>query len=211
MPNVLFHLQFPAPEAANVIGWTTLMESFDQWDSQLSGSGARTFAPTYLQITTGLSSGGIARIWKAPAYPPMLMSWTKARTIQFRAYTIMDTDPNSENYICTGFGLPTAEGFGFKFHNDKIEGFAADGSAASFVDLLTGLVDAAPTDHRYKAVFTPGVKVEFYIDDVLLGEVTTHLPSGTTYPHIPARFAVKSGANKASIIYVSGFSFQQDL
>jgi len=211
MPNVLFHLQFPAPEAANVFFWTTLMESFDQWDSQLSGTGARTFAPTYLLITTGLTSGGIARIWKAPAYPPHLMSWAKARTIQFRAYTIMDVDAGSENYICTGLGLPIAEGFGFKFTDTKIQGFASDGATATIADLVTALTPAAPTDHRYKAVFTPGVKVEFYIDDVLLGEVTTNLPAGTTYPHIPARFAVKSGANKASIIYISGFSFQQDL
>lgn len=211
MPNVLFHLQFPAPEAANAFQWVTLFESLDYWNKQQVGTGAYTITETSLQLTTGLTSGGIQRIWKAANYLATLLTWAKKRTIQFRAYTIMDADDASENYICTGLGLPTAEGFGFKYQNDKIQGFAADGAAASFVDLLTGLVDAAPTTHRYKAVFTPGVKVEFYIDDVLLGEVTTHLPAGTTYPHVAARFAVKSGHNVASIIYVSGFSFQQDL
>jgi hypothetical protein len=187
------------------------MESLDYWTKVASGTGALSAGATYHQITSGLTSGGIYRLSKQPVLPPFKADWAKARTIEFYAETLMDTDAASENYICTGSGLPTADGFGFIFTDSKIQGFACNGAPPTLADLITALTPAATYDHLYKAVFTPGVSVKFYIDGVLTGTITTDLPVTNTNPHIPCKFAVKSGANAASIIRTSGFAFQQDL
>lgn len=211
MGNILFHLQFPAPAVQNVASWTTLFESWDQWTLVLQGTGANTKGVGNMLMTTGGTAGGIARVSKVPTNSPLFPSWTKNRTIQFEAATWCDVDNASENYICTGSGLPAADGFGFKFTDTKIQGFANNAGAPTFVDLITGLTPGEWQEHKYKAVFTAGVKVDFYIDGVLLGTITTTLPSAGGNSHIPCKFSVKSGHDAVSQLYTSGFSFQQDL
>jgi hypothetical protein len=177
----------------------------------MTGTGSYTLNANYLEVSTGPTSGGLARVWKAPSLSPLMPTWAKNRTIQFKAEIRMFADAASENYVSTGVGLPASDGFGFKFTDTKIRGFASNGGAVTLVDLITGLTPGTYYNYKFKAVFTAGIKVEFYIDGVLLGTITTNLPVTDTNAYIPCWFAVKSGADALSLIRTSGFTIQQDL
>jgi len=184
--------------------FNTLLESLDQWTQSTSGGGAITINVNYLEIRTGTTAGGRAYVWKAPSLPPIAVSWAKNRKLRFYGETQVNADANAENYVCTGMGLPSDYGFGFKFLQDRIQGFAASGPGPSFVDLITGLTPGTYYYHLYEAILTAGSKVEYYIDGTKLGELTTNIPAGVSNSHIPLRLGVRTYANVQHIIRTSG-------
>lgn len=208
MPNVLFHLQFPAPTAEKKIVLSSLLESSDLWTKTSAGDGSNSFAATGVTISSGVNAGAYAYILKNASYAPFFMDWTKKRVLRFYASVGHSDDATSKVYAGCGTMFTNETGFGIKFENNKIRGFAANGGAPEYADLITGLVPFWSEAHHYELIFTPGVSVEIYVDGILTATITAQLPTGAGGAYIPFKAAAYRGAAGGHGIITSGYEIE---
>jgi hypothetical protein len=179
MPNLLFHLQFPAPALPAQIVVDSHFESIDGWDVSVGSPGSVVLDADKVWLSTGGGAGAWAGIVERMAYPRAPLTWSKPRQFKLKARLDVFSDTGSMIYICTGNRGTNRRAFGFRFFNTVIRGFSKNGGAESYVSLVTGITAPYTRDEVYEAVFTPGSKIDFFIDGVLKGTLTTSLPTGT--------------------------------
>jgi len=155
-------------------------ESLDGWGVYKTGSGNVVIDPLNIKIITGGTAGSIASILDRVDQYPYTLTWSKKRRFKLRARVDRFDDPTGQLYINTGQQGTNKRGFGFKFLNNKIQGYAQNGGAETTVDLITGLSPPYSRQEVYEAIFTPGTNIVFNIDGVEKGTLTTGLPTGTT-------------------------------
>lgn len=179
MGNTLFHLQFPPPTLPLTTSISTLFESIDGWKQQLAGTGSITLSDLFAWLQSGATQFGYAKLHKSPAYLLHAPTFAKPRQFETKAQIVSPANANPGIVIATG-SPDLSFGFGFNLVTRNLKGWCGNGGAGAYVTLESYPVGALDTLKKYKAVFTPGSKVEFYVDDVKLGELNTQLPNGTS-------------------------------
>lgn len=154
-------------------------DTLDAVDVTVNGTGTITLDFDRVTLSSGAIAGGSALVGKSLHYPYGPTTWAKERKLKLRASVHVDADSSPDIKICTGYPTAVTRGFGFVFTATKIRGLVANNTGQVLVDLVTGLTAPYTTDNTFEAIFTPGVKVDFYIDGVLKGTITTKLPTGT--------------------------------
>lgn len=192
MGNLLFHLSFPEPTYSNQIIFDSFLDSVDGWNKQLQVGGQVEYASDHVIVRTGGAAGGGALMSKKLGFPRLVPTWGKTRSFKIRAEVYHANDAASENFICTGLEMAGARGFGFRFNNNTIQGFARNGAPSTYLDLITGLGPPWTRDEIWEAIFTPGSKVDFFVSGSLLGSITTNLPTATIYADYLARIVTNA-------------------
>jgi len=178
--NILFHLQFPAPEIAPVFTFDSFFDSVDGFSTLKVGSGSLSWIDGGLRIASGTTPSSYQQLKKKSLYTYQALTFDKKRTLQVECLIRHDNDPNSTVFICTGLWGGSGGAFGFRFTDTKIRGFSKSGWNVSYKDLEVGKTPPWTATKDLKAILTPGVRVDFYIGDVLIDNVTTYIPAGTT-------------------------------
>jgi len=99
---------------------------------------------------------------------------------------VVDTDAgdNGNVYMVVGFadGTYTNKMYGFHLDYDgatqTLYAYHADGTNVETTDISSGISIAVGAEHVFRAVFTAGVDIKFYVDGVLKATHTANLPSG---------------------------------
>jgi hypothetical protein len=178
MGNILFHLQFPPPTLPETLVFDMFFESLDGWFQQVWNSATATLSANHVQLHAIASINSRALLQKSPYYPVVTPTWAKARTLKAKVRIVNTTNSGERFRIFTG-NSDTPIGFGFLIENTKLYGRSGNGTLENIIELEQ--LPAAPYDllRNLRAEFTPGSKVIFYVDDILKGELTTRLPTGT--------------------------------
>ena len=179
MGNILFHLQFPAPELPNQFIHDTLFESIDGYVVTPFAPGTINFVSGLLTIDTAGAASAGGRLRKYVDYPGDTLTWTNDRSLEFGCRVEYGNELNATLYISMGYNPLTGHGIAIFFTQDKIIGRTGDGTTYASIDLLTGLVKPWNKEMKLKIEFEAGIGASFYIDDVQKGQITTPLPSSS--------------------------------
>lgn len=222
MPNLF--LGFPVPRAKiagmiegyaeslstyNHLYYLTLLDTLDAISQQIIGTATITLVPEYLQLKTGTTIHSLARIWKVPYYTVPGTSWAKARKFRTKVRIIALASTNPLIQIYTGNNSAPL-GFGFQITGHSIYGISGNGSSLDFILLETIAAGAIDIIRDLEAVFTPGSKIEFYIDGVKKGEVTTKLPTGITSSQYLLWVEIYNNAATDDIMLISHWKIYQE-
>ncbi len=188
----------------------TIFESLDGFPYVFSGSGVPSISGGALKLTTGITISSFVSLYKQVSYAFPRLTWAKRREFRTTVNLISNTNSSSLFWIITG-DQNIKNGFGFKFENGKLYAHTGNGTAETntlIQDFGAGAIDIT---FRFACIFTPGVSVLFYVDDVLSAIVTTTLPSGTLYSEfIFDLLADNVGLALERILYCSLFSIWQE-
>ena len=168
------------------------------WSYALVGSGARSLSAFYMHLATGTTASSSARVYIDPYYlntdsvTSYSLDWSKRLDLWFIANRIF-SDPECVGRIqlknTSAEGALAGLGVGVEFDNYSVVG-EAYGTARGTLSLGT-----IPNDRlwQFRIVHVPGVKVEFWVNRVKIGELTgNYVPSGTaTTPWLVA--SIKNG------------------
>lgn len=178
MGNLLFHLQFPPPEPALQFLVDSFFESFENLQKLNYAPGSVTYTGTQVVISSGGGANAGGRLARELQYPVYAPSWAKKRTLSMRADIRHDNDPLGVQHLFTG-SYDAQNGFGFRMLPDLVRGFSRNATGEATLDLITGLGNSWNNIYKLEAVLTPASRVEFFIDDVSKGSITTKIPTGT--------------------------------
>ncbi len=166
----------------NSIFWHTFFDSLDGFTVTGTNGGAVTLSASAVILgkdTTSLN--GLASLIKTPLYPMTAYTWDKPRKFKARV-NIACTDMNHTRAVFAIGNIltPVSTGRHFGFYLDEtmgLVGTVADGTTQATTALMT-LVSG--TTYLLEAILTPGGNVEFFVDGVSKGTISTNLPTGTT-------------------------------
>ena len=158
----------------------SIFESLDGYGKTLDGAGTLTIGTTGMVSTTGSTNGNNNEVQKL-SYTPNLyaFSWDKNKASKF---SIGYQNPVSNTVAKIGIGdlqAPlTNRHIGFVITNGAVYGSVANGTSETSLNLNTTLSNNVfyLLEFRYVA----GSGVNFYIDNTLVGTISTNLPSGKT-------------------------------
>ena len=192
------------------IQWHTAVESLDGFRASAPGGTVQITLGAYLQITTAALTGLYGYIYKTLLYGTTWPTWDKRRRIKTKIQ--FDTITNQEVAIVCGLigsttSDYTARHIGFKVLNGTIYGTVGDGSTEATAELAT-LSMTGPA--ILEAVLVPGAKCEFYGGDVLLGIITTNLPTGSDLADYVINIRLGITADEAKQIRLSDWYFLQE-
>ncbi len=118
-------------------------------------------------------------------------AWTKARQFNCTVKLRSATSKDAEMYMISG-SRSNSIGFGFYVSAGDLYAFSGDGTDTTYT-IIQSLSAGPYTKYRLlRAVFTPGVKIEYYVDGILLLTITTTLPSGSSYYNYLANFYISN-------------------
>lgn len=187
-----------------------LFSSLDGLDVFTSGSGAVTLNGVGMEINTNATTGSVASVTKNPPSFTPVWNWGKNATLKISVqYYFYTSTTVTLNMVAGSYG--TGKGYGFKIENGRIYGHVGNGSAQTNVDLASAGGFGSSIEKRLKAVYTAGVKVKFYIDEVLQGESTTNLPTGTdSSPSLLVLRIENPGVAQEKLAVIPQFSYHQE-
>jgi len=207
---------FPAAYEDEQYRYKRIWQSWKGDDYDVVTSGTVNVAPgtayVYIEVK---SSGGHARLEAMTGYDATSTyyghSWD--RDTKFKCMVDFPTYAAQSIWLIWGnVSSPdtndTNHKVGFRLKDDTLQGVAANGSAFSSVNLET--YTSAAWHKTLECVFTPGVKAEFYVNGAKLGELTTNLPSGSSYAHIYMQVWVYAADTDARL-YVYDWRWLQTL
>jgi len=188
--------------------WWGVFESLDGFSKDILRSGAITLNPTYVEMITGATDASYSLLRKEIAIMNVF-TWAKKR--KFRTRIHFGTVTNQGVVIATGDAAspPGTRLLGFYIFNNVISGWATNGSNQTILDLNTAAVAGVAYD--LEMVWTPGEKVEFYINDILKGTITATLPSGVTDAQFLVSFYVANAEAANKWIRFSYWDFWQEI
>ena len=159
-------------------------ESIDGYAQDNAGSGAIVLDEYGIFPGTGVTQDSRAQINKQNDYLVPRFHWGKNSKLKTRFGVSSATSVTCDFWAIVG-NKGTAKHLGFKITGGKLYGTVGNGSAETTVELETLGTGTYNENRAIKFVYTAGSKCEFYIDGVLIGEITTGLPSGIEYsPYI---------------------------
>lgn len=191
----------------NYFYWATVFESLEGFYHEPEKTASITLYPDNVEMATGVESGSRIFLVQEVTYPYLTtFSWDKRR--EFRTKVFFSSNTNQEIWIITGL-KNTNKHIGFKVVNGTLYGTVADGTTESTVDLDSAVSPSGTKNLR--CVLSAGEKVEFYVDGVKKGELTTNLPSGTGYASTLMHFDLTNTAAEYKAILFSVWELYQDL
>ena len=184
--------------------WETVFESLDAWTIYTTLGGDVEDYIGSVRLVTGATANSIADIhaeaWDV-GYGPAF-----SKNPRFTAIVKLEQTTPQEIWIV--YGDKDDNCFGFKIGDSTIyPTWVKDGSAYSG-DAVTGIT--LTNFNRYKAIYTYGSKIEFYVNDVLRYTATTNLPTTSDIADW-FRFSIQTWINSARTMFVRFLSIIQDL
>lgn len=163
--------------AGSLHTFSSCFESLTGFGIQASASGSTTLTQYALSLSTGATPYSTARITKTSAGAPSFINFDKNCSVSFDAYFVCNTSVAGTFCLKQTRYLYDKQ-IGFKVINGILYGSVGDGNNETAIILQT--ISAVPFEAKrtLRAVFTAGVKCEFYVDATLLGTITTGLPAG---------------------------------
>jgi len=190
--------------------YDTCFDSLDNISNSVSGGGILTQAGANITLQAEGTSGDKATVYKNHNYPSIVLDWTKQRRFvtkaRFEGWT-------SHNHVCyVGVGWPENNtGFGFVVEGGVFKTrtrVSGSESEHTIEDWSSGNFDYRK---RLEALFTPGVDVKFYVDDVLVHTETSNLPSGSNNTaHVLFLCSHNTGAGGSLYLHLSDWHFWQE-
>ncbi len=161
--------------------WFELFPALDTYTQTTSNSGPITLTAQYLTVKSGATISSYAEMYRLDGYPFPTLTWDKERTFQVQAKLVSETDENGHLFILSGRNGAFNRHIGFKVEDGVLYGEVANGSALFQTTLETLGVAAYSEFRRLEAKHFPGVRTEFWVDGVKVGENTTvsEIPSGS--------------------------------
>ena len=180
MPNLSSHIQtfsvLDAPYAGNDMNF----ESMDGFYTVLVDPSQLMFSEgAWYASATGLTNTSLTLI-KRDAFPLYSYTWDKRRQLRLRLSSQVIVGSTGFCYLMCGMPFAPWTGFGLVFTPTEIIARCGDGIDVADLVLLTGLTPGDTYEHLYEFIFYPGNGVYVYVDEVLIGSITTFLPSGLT-------------------------------
>lgn len=152
--------------------------NIDKWTTDISGGGWITPYIGSIAVVCGNSAGNYTRLYTDCAGQGFGVMFDK--NPRFLTSVFLSTQYDGTGYfLCGKIGNL---GFGFKVVNKKIYSLVIDDAGEHTVELQT--LTSGGFNYRLEAVYTSGVKIEFYVDRVLKTTVTTNLPEDGTNPQL---------------------------
>ena len=151
--------------------------SIDGYSQTIQNGGSITLTSTSLNLRTSSTASGRASLYKDSGASKAWTSWDKDKVFSVDFSFIYTATVCDYIYIQHGKN-GTNKHIGFKIIDSVLYGTVGNGSAETTVTLETFTTPSTQIVRILTAVFTAGVKCEFYVDGVLLGTITTNLPSG---------------------------------
>jgi hypothetical protein len=165
------------PDLLTNFFFQTFFESLDGFVQYLRYTGAITLYDYAAFFSTGTTINSRARLYKRCSVPTPGLTWNKKRELVVRASLTQSAAGCLSCRLWTGYDY-NKYGFGFLIEANYVMGECAGGTGPSQV-VLEEIPAGAYTWSKYlRAVLTPTSKVEFYIDGVKKGELTSNLPTG---------------------------------
>jgi len=190
------------------IFWTTVFESIDGFNT--IGSTVN-LGESRLELLESDDTYGQAVVRKKPEIGSFL-SWDKDR--EFQCIVKVSTISLVRVDFMLGLGgayadVYTGRHVGFKIASGVLYGSVADGTTES--TLNCGAVSGGVV-YKLRVKYTAGSKAEFYVNDVLKGEITTNLPTGSTSAEriLEAILQSTETGNKYKVLTLYYWSFWQD-
>jgi hypothetical protein len=183
----------------NDFHWYTLFESIDGYEKV-----GVTMGNSYItMVTDGGVTANSGYLLKLNEYNPIEINWNKGRTIRTKVYFADNT--NQTIYIITGQPSSSGEHLGFKIVDGIIYGSTSGGSETN---LSIGTITPG-TAISLEAKFTPFSKVDFYVNSVFSGSITTNLPSSTQFANKLLSIFMTAGESLVKTIKLSYWDFWQ--
>jgi hypothetical protein len=207
--NILFHLQFPAPSLPDQFTYSPPFEYPAVYSLSKGGSANYQMLEGELFLYTGSTINSFQYARKTISYPVPALTWAKVRTIETLLKLIQSSGGDLEFYAWTG-QPEYFNGFGFFVEGNVVYGQCANASSITQIALETIPAGAYTWEKKIKAVLTPGSKVEFYINGIKVGEITTNLPLTDTYNESVMFLRLKNLVNKSEEAHVSMWKISQE-
>lgn len=154
----------------NDIHWFTLFESLDGYLKQ--GVGTIVVNSNMIEINSGTTSGNTMELLKMTTFSANQLSWAKERI--FETKILFWTDTLQEILIVSGGEGAGEAKIGFKIIDNDIYGISEN--STSVTTLLLESNFTANSNRLLKAIFYPGDRVDFYINNTLINNISTNLP-----------------------------------
>ncbi len=164
------------------IAWTkyfyysTFFESIDGYNNHNDGSGATICTSQFVTMNTGATANSVVYLQKSPLDQNVLR-WDREARVRFGAG--FSPTANGTIYLSVGDfhnlgDAANATHYGFLIHNNALFGSCSFGTAQSTVNLNTPVISQIFT---LEARYLPGVRIDFFVDNLLKGSITTNLPT----------------------------------
>lgn len=189
----------------NDFHWFTMFEGIS---TSYGTQGTIAINQSSVSIATSASANTEAELQKVATLFSSEFSWARDR--KFRTVIKFTDTANQTCYIVTGAGqiiANTTRHFGFKVVDSTIYGSCADGTTQALTASL-GTFSAGNT-RSLEARFTAGSRVDFYINGVLSGSLTTNLPTGTLTANFLMDIWIRNQAAAVKTIESSYWDFWQ--
>lgn len=169
-----------------------IIDDFTNWSKIENGGGVVTQGLTQAKVDSAGVAGGEAMLYDtlyltlAGGSLASNMDWDKACNIWWACMVdgagIGSTIWSFIRFAATNvFGVLAQKGVGFRYKRSGYTLYAEshDGVALESTEISTG-VSLHTKLHLYQIKHTPGVKVEFYLDNVLEATHTVRVPAGSS-------------------------------
>jgi len=203
MPNILSYISFTPPPSPTEVLFETFYESLDGFLTQNLGSGLIDFIPGGIRLSSWGSPSSGAWLKKILDYHPLALSWLKKRSIVAKLSVSIEDTTSWENYLSAGDFMDPTLGFGFRFAPSGIKGWCSNGGSKNEITLIDYMMPPWAINAKFEAIFYPGEKVVFFINDVLKGQLTSELPTGDSLANYLLGLEVYSNGAATNIIQTS--------
>jgi hypothetical protein len=150
-------------------------------DTSTSGSGLIAWLTDSIMLRTGTTAGSSAKVSKD--WYQGFSSWNKRRVISFIIRFADLSYSRLRIWAGNSYQVSGAPSFGVYIDNNtsntspSLNGFAWNGSSFQSISLVN--VDSY-TSYLITIEFIPNGGIYFYVNNQLVGQITSYLPSGTT-------------------------------
>lgn len=187
-----------------------LFESIDGFYTYATGSGAISVDSYAIKLITGATADSLAISSKKMIRSTPPWNWSKNSTLISTVAWKFFTSSTGVFWLRAG-DEGYYKGYGFKALDGKVYGSVGNDSSETVIDLSDDFIANAFIYKRLKAIHTAGSKVEFYIDGILKGEISTGLPSGA--PGVAPLFSARienPAVAQDKLLQVSQFIIHQE-
>lgn len=180
------------------------------WYSELLATGGSIIADAISNaVVVNGTLNAHASAWKRQVYPYVPLTWAKNREFRIQCDFYAATTSTQRLEIGTG-NIFNAHGFGFAAVNGVFMARCRAPSGNSDITIENWGATGYWKELKLRAKLTAGVKVEFWVNDILVATETVKIPTGTnTADRIIQITANNPAAGNAANIYWSAFQFWQ--
>lgn len=190
--------------------YDTCFDSLDNISNSTAVGGILAQSGANITLQAEGSSGDKVTVYKNHNYPSIVLDWTKQRRFVTRARFAGGAALNHICYVGAGW-IENDTGFGFVVEDGVFK--TRTRVAALEQEHIIEDWSASGFDYtrRLEALFTPGVDVKFYVDDVLVHTETTRIPSGSNKTsHVLFLCSHNTAAGGSLYLYLSDWHFWQE-